>query len=131
MPSLRSGYVYFDLGVHQDVQVEIGDGDAILVCVPVPFACTVKEIWACADVLSADGTLTVENAVGTIDTSLLSATCDIDGDLTVNVGKSLTLAGSAALRLAAGNMLRATWTLTDIDSADGLSCIVVVEPSTW
>jgi len=131
MPSLRSAWVPFDLGVKMD-NADITDADVVIVCVPLPFAGTIKEIWFVADVLPTAATVTVEKAVGAVDVSVLAATHVPNTDLTANVAAKVTVStDKTALKFAAGDMLRATWTFTTIASGDGFGCWVMVEPDTW
>ena len=132
MTTPRSGWVPFDLSCHMDISADIANGDVVICCAPLPFAGTVKEIWAVADILPTSGTLTVQKAVGTVDASLLAATLTINTGLTANVAAKLTLATTPVdLRVAATNMLRATWTFTTIGSGEGFGCTVWVEPDVW
>jgi hypothetical protein len=123
MASLRTNWLIVDLGVKQDIAHEIADGDAVLVCQPVPVKGTIKAVWVCADVLPAIGTCVVTNggkADQVISTQDLAA-------LTANTGTEQTL--GTGVNVDAGDMLRATWTLTDIDSGVGFGCLVVIEPA--
>ena len=131
MPSLRSAWVAFDLGCKMD-NADIADGDVNTICVPMPFAGTIKEVWVTADILPTTATLTIEKAVGAVDVSVLLATCAPQTDLTANVAASVALAtNKKTLKVAAGDMLRATWTFTTIATGDGFGCLVMVEPDTW
>jgi hypothetical protein len=122
MPSLLEAYDFVDLGIHQDIASEIADGDGVIVCRPCPAAGTIVAIWVCADVLPAIGTLTVTN--GNRGDQALITTLDLT-TLTANVGASQTLGKGVAV--GAGDMLRGTWTLSDIDSGVGFGCLVVIE----
>ena len=131
MPTLQSAHIWLDFGIKEDNTADLADGDVVLVCVPVPVAGTIKSVKVVCDVLPTDADLTLEKAVGTADVSVLAATCALEG-LTANVASSLTLGGANVLHCAATDMLRATWTLTDIAaSTDGFGCLVEYEPDTW
>ncbi len=132
MPTLHSARIWLDFGIKEDNTADLADGDVVIVCVPAPCAGTIKSVKVCCDVLATDADLTLEKAVGAVDVSVLAATCTLE-DLTANVASSLTLASTAnALHLGATDMLRATWTLTDIEATtDGFGCLVELEPDTW
>jgi hypothetical protein len=87
---------------------------------------------ACADILPTSATLTVQKAVGTVDVSVLAATLTINTGLTANIGSDLTLATNpTTVHVNAGDMIRATWTLTTIGTGDGLGCVMLIEPDAW
>jgi hypothetical protein len=135
MPTPK-GYASYivDLGLKAD-GVDIADADIVVISGICPIAGTIKEIWAgVGKTLPTDAALNVYKA-GTTDASLLTGgtAVDLEG-FTVNVAQSLTLvAGSATLRVAAGDMLSAVYTMTDITAGDdaAFACVVIIEPDVW
>lgn len=132
-PKGYAGYM-LDLGLKYD-GVEMTDSDVAVVAGICPYAGTIKAIWAgVGGALPTDTALNVYKA-GATDASLLTGgtAVDLEG-FTVNVAQSLTLvAGNATLRVAAGDMLTAVYTLTDITVGDdaAFACTVVIEPDEW
>ena len=131
MPSLHSARIWLDFGIKEDNTADLADGDVVIVCVPVPVAGTIKSVKVCCDVLPTDADLTLDKAVGAANASVLAATCALE-DLTANIATSLTLGDANVLHCAATDMLRATWTLTDIAATtDGFGCLLEFEPDSW
>jgi hypothetical protein len=130
MPSPNSGRIYMDLGIKTD-NADIGNGEVIIVTRPVAADCVVKSIYLCEDVKASAGTIAVQVARGTVDTSLLTASTYNLATPTANIGTSLVLATAPTLELKAGDMLRAVWTFTTIGSGDGFGCIVEAENKLW
>ena len=133
MPTPFGARRYFDLGLKCD-EADLADNDVVISGVTVPFAGTVAEVWVGCSVLPKTGTLAVAKLAGDTATKLLSATTvNLASDLVAGVGEACTLSVPVALRIAAGNMLRATWTLTDITVTDDavFTCIVGVDPDGW
>lgn len=124
MPTPRSGWLLLALGLQ-------GASSAVRNAA-VPCAGTVKEIWVGAQVLMTTGNVAV--AKGAIN--LLSATnvslAASGGDVSAGVAASQTLATAATTkRVAAGDILVATWTVTTAGSFVGGACSVLIEPDTW
>jgi len=125
-----------DLGIKESAAV-LADGDVVEVGGIVPVNGTIKAIWAGVNELPTTGTLGVYRSAATNVNLLTAATLNLATGLTANTGSSLTLAaGNKTLEVSAGNILRATWTLTNIthdNNADdsGYACIVIIEPSVW
>ena len=130
MPSPNTGRLYFDLGMKIDNKI-LANGDVVIICLPVPVDGVVKSIYLCEDIKVGAGTIAVQRARGTNDLSLLTAATYNLATPTANIGTALVLATAPCLKLLAGDMLRATWTLTTVGSEDGLGCIVEVEPTVW
>ena len=121
MPSLRSSWIPLDLGL-QGATTAVKE-------VAVPVAGVVKEVWVGAQVLATTGTCAV--AKGTIN--LLTATnVNLASDIAAGVAASQTLATAATtLRVAAGNIIVATWTINTAGSFTGGACLVWIEPDIW
>lgn len=137
MPTPVGAYYLCDLGTKQAATM-LADNDVVEVGAIVPVAGKIKAIWAGVSTeLPTTGTLGVYKSASTNVNLLSASTLNLATGLTASTGSSLTLATvGKTLELAAGDMLRATWTLTNIthdNNADdaGYSCIVVIEPYTW
>jgi hypothetical protein len=130
MPSPNVGRLYFDLGMKID-HSDMGNGDVVKIFAPVPVDCVVKSIYLREDVKASAGTIAVQSARGTVDTSLLTASTYNLATPTANIGTALVLAAAPALKLKAGDSLRAVWTFTTAGSVEGCGCIVEAEPATW
>lgn len=116
-PGSKDTWHWFDLGIKQD-EADLADGDVVVVGVPMPFAGTVKEIWVGTNTLPTDGTVSFQKQA-TTDVALLDATLTLQTGLTAYVGAKQTLTTSLeARRFSAGNIISATWTLTDITDTD-------------
>jgi hypothetical protein len=139
MPTPIGAYYLVDLGIKECVGSKLADGDVVEVGGICPWAGKIKAIWAgCStEVPSTSGTLGVYKSAATNVNLLASATLNLNSGLTANVASSLTLATvEKTLEVAAGSILRAIWTLTNIthdnDAADpGYACVVVIEPYGW
>lgn len=85
--------------------------------------------------LPTTGTLAVAKLAGATASNLLTAaSVDLASGISAGVGAAQALSVAApALKVAAGNMLRATWTLSDITVTDDavFTCIVGVDPDGW
>lgn len=131
MPTPNYAHYMLDLGLKYD-GADMTDGDIINISAVCPFAGTIKEVWlGVGKTLPTTATVAVSKAAST-NISIVSAVT-ISG-YTVNVAQSATLTtASAALKVAAGDMLLATWTLTDITVADdsAFACTVIIEPDAW
>lgn len=134
MPTPFAARRYFDLGIKCD-EADLADNDVVISGVTVPFNGTVAEVWAGCSVLPTGGTLAVAKLAGATATNLLTAaSVNLASDIVAGVGEACALATTAiSLRVEAGNMLRATWTLTDITVTDDsiFTCIVGVDPDNW
>lgn len=128
MPSLRSAWEPFDLGCRA---AAYSNGDTVKVQVPVPFAGTIKEVWVGALTTVTTGGGIVALAKGS--TNILSASnVDLQSGLTAGTAALQTLAANGqTLKVAAGDILSALWTLTTVGSFDGGACRVYIEPDNW
>lgn len=123
-PTPNSANIYLDLSL-QDATT--GVRQAV-----VPCAGEVMEVWVGAQVLPTAGNVAV--AKGAIN--LLAGTnADIKGSgglFTAGVGMSVPLATAITTRrVAAGDVITATWTIGTAGSMTAASCIVVITPDTW
>lgn len=128
MPTPKSSWIWLDLGIKCD-EADLADGSVVVTGAVCPVAGTVKEIWAGTNTLPTAATLAVAKAAST-DVALLAATLTMQTGLTAYVGKTLTLASAGNLDVAAGNIIKATWTLTNVTEADDavFACSVGIEP---
>lgn len=133
-PTPIGAYYLVDLGIHQAAE-ELADTDVVEVGGICPAAGKIKAIYAgISTELPTTGTLAVHKSAATGVNLLASATLNLNSGLTANTASSLTLATvGKTLEVAAGTMLRAIWTLTNIthdNNADdaGYACVVVIEP---
>lgn len=103
--------------------------------VPMPVAGTIKEVWVGGKttLTTGGGTLGVYKYVGTVSANVLSAaTIDLQSGITAGVPAKATLTTApTTLRVAAGNMLVASWILTTVVTANDHTCLVAVEPDVW
>ena len=100
---------------------------------PAPVAGTIKEVWIGINTLltTSGGTLAVANGTANV---LSSATYNLGnaGDLAAGVHESATLTtNTAALKVAAGDQIKATWVLTTAAITIGAACLVALEPAVW
>jgi hypothetical protein len=117
--------------------VDTADNDYVNISAVVPFAGTIKACWIGTQTLITLGDFYLfKNA--TTDIALLATSPFVldaaTTTLVAKTGKSLTLTTTTPyLKVAAGDMLTATWFLEDITaSADAtLSCTVVIEADEW
>jgi hypothetical protein len=121
-----------DLGIKCD-EADLADGDVVVIGAICPYAGTVKEIRAGVRVAPTTATLAVEKSAATNVNLLSTATVDVAAFVVHVAGAKTLSTSSAALQVVAGNMIVATWTLTDLTATDdaGYSCIVVIEPDSW
>src|SRR5574343_1880155 len=123
MPTPKAyGSYMVDLGLKYD-GAEMTDGDIVNVAGICPFDGTIKEIWlGCGKALPTDTAVNVYKAASTNISLLTGGTAiDLEG-YTVNVAQSATLTSSVGnLKVVAGNMLIATYTLTDITDNDDVA----------
>jgi len=133
MPSPRGSWFPVDLSIRCD-EADLADNDVVVIGGIVPFAGTIKEVWAgIGTALPTTGTLAVAKAATADVNVLTAATVDLTA-LTVNVAAKQTVATTAtSLRVTAGTILEATWTLTNITVGDDspFVCLVMVEPDIW
>jgi hypothetical protein len=134
MPTpLFSGSYTLDLGLKCD-GADIADGDIVNVAAICPFAGKITAIWAGTGLaLGTDVELTGVYKAATTPVQLISAAVDLE-DYTVNVAQSVTLTTTTPnLRVAAGNILFATYTLTNItEAADAaFCCTVIIAADEW
>lgn len=136
MPSPRGNWYAIDLSYKGD-QADIANGDVMVVGGIVPFAGVVKEVWVGQTILPTAGTIAVTKQASTPVTLVSGATVDLTSTtiFTTHTAAQQTLSTSgAALAVAAGNILTATWTMTTITVAgadDLYTCVVLVEPALW
>lgn len=135
MPTPRVGYHFYDLGI-KIVETKLADNDVVRVCAPVVAAGTVKEVWVGETVVPTTGTLAVAKSAATNVNLLTASTVNLATGLAAFVAAAQTLAaGLQDLRVAAGDMLTAVWTLTNITTGGGVAncfcCTVVVQPDTY
>src|SRR5574343_341582 len=133
MPTMHGARYAIDLSIKAD-EVDLADNDVVVVGGIVPWAGTVKEIWVGLSILPTTGTLAVAKAGTTL---LSAATTDLSSSTvyTAHTASQMTLTSSNPIKkVAAGDILTATWTLTDstVAGADDLFlCTVIVEPDVW
>ncbi len=121
MPGLRTSWIALDLGYSGTTT---GYREAA-----VPVNGTIMEAWAGSNVLPTAGTLAVAKGSTNILASTNINLASSGGNLTAGVASSLALAtANSARRVSAGDVLKATWTITTAGSFVGGSCIVFVEP---
>jgi len=117
MPGPRTSWLVFDLNLQ-------GATTATVETV-IPFAGLIQEVWVGTAVIPTTGTLAIAKA----GTNILSATNVNLAALAAGVGASQTLAtANTTKRVAAGNVLKATWTISSAGSFVGGSCHVFIEP---
>jgi hypothetical protein len=142
MPTPRGSWYLIDLSIKED-EADLADNDVVVVGGICPWAGEVKEVWVGLSILPTTGTLAVyksnqvSGTAGTPVTLLSAATTDLSSATvyTVHTASKMTLTTSTeSLQVAAGDILYATWTLTDITVAgadDLFLCTVIVEPKVW
>src|SRR5574343_1193667 len=142
MPTPRGSWYTLDLSIKED-QADVADNDVVVVGGICPWAGTVKEIWVGESILPTTGTLAVAKTnqvggtAGTPVTLLSAATTDLSSATvyTAHTASQMTLTTSTeTLKVAAGDIITATWTMTDITlaGADDLFCgSVLIEPNIW
>ena len=113
-----------ELSLRMD-NADIADEDAVIVAGNVPFAGKIKEAWCGAAVLPTTATLALAKGSTNI---LTDATVDVAALTAGTAAKQTLAAGVASLRVAAGDMLTATWTFTVIGPGDGFAAQVWIEP---
>lgn len=134
MPTAKySGSYMLDLGLKYD-GADMTDGDIVNVAAICPFAGTIREIWVgIGKTLPTDLELTGVYKAASTAVQLLAAAEDLEG-YTVNVAQSVTLTTSTPnLKVSAGNILFATYTLTDITVTDdtAVCCTVIIDANEW
>lgn len=129
MPTGYSSWIWLDLGIRGD-EADLADNDVVVTGAICPVPGTVKEVWVGTNVLPTAGTLAVARSASTAVNLLSAASVNLATGLTAHVGAKQTLAEAGALRVAAGNLIKATWTLTDITAGDDaiFGCLVGIEP---
>lgn len=142
MPTPRGAWYSIDLSIKQD-EVDLSNGEVVVVGGICPWAGTVKEVWVGLSILPTTGTLAVAKSnqvggtAGTAVSLISAATTDLSSATvyTVHTASQMTLSSSTeVLKVAAGDILTATWTLTSITVAgadDLFLCTVLVEPNVW
>jgi hypothetical protein len=132
MATPYSAHYLLDLGIKCD-EADLADGDVVVIGAICPYAGIIKAVWAGIRVAPTTATLAVAKSASTNVNVLAAATVNV-ATLVAHTAASQTLATTGtSLRVAAGNMLVATWTLTDLTATDdaGYSCTVVIEPDVW
>lgn len=142
MPTPRGSWYTLDLSIKED-QADVADNDVVVVGAICPWAGEVKEIWVGESILPTTATLAVSKAnqvggtAGTPVTLLSAATTNLASSTvyTAHTASQMTLTTSTeSLKVAAGDILYATWTMTDITLAgadDIFCCSVLIEPNVW
>lgn len=131
MATLRQARYYLDLGIKCD-EADLADTDVVVTGAICVLAGTVKAIWVGTNTLPTTGTLAVHKSAATGVNLLSDTTLNLATGLTAYVGASQTLStNGSALKVAAGDIITATWTLTNITATDDavFSAIVEIEPS--
>jgi hypothetical protein len=134
MPSPRYSASYLlDLGLKYD-GADMTDGDIVNIAAICPYAGVIKAIWAGTGLaLATDLALTGVYKAATTPVQLLSAGVDLEG-YTVNVAQSVALTATTPnLKVAAGDIIFATYTLSDITAGadSAVCCTVVIEGTEW
>ncbi len=126
MPTPRSSWVYVDLSPSIAVA-----NTAVLVAKPSPVAGTIKEVWVGINTVLTTGGGVVAVAKGAAN--ILSATnVDLQSGVTAATPAKATLTtAQSTLKVAAGDLLKATWTLTTAAITNAATCLVAVEPDLW
>lgn len=123
-------WLWFDLSTRH----KLANADSVRADAIMPVAGTIKSVivGGIAALTTGGGVLGVYKYVGTVSTNILSAaTVDLQSGVTAGVAAAQTLTTApTTLRVAAGNVLEAVWTLTTVGST-GHSCLVAVEPDYW
>lgn len=126
MPSPKSAWVPVDLSP----SIAVANTN-VLVAKPAPMSGIVREVWVGINTALTTGGGVVAVARGS--DNLLSATnVDLQSGVTAAAPAKQTLTTNAASkRVAAGDLLKATWTLTTAAITNAASCLVLIEPDTW
>jgi hypothetical protein len=123
-------WLWFDMGSG----AKLTNADVIRANAVMPVAGTIKSVivGAMVALTTGGGTLGVYKYVGTVSANILSAaTVDLQADITAGVGAARTLTTApTTLRVAAGDIIAAVWTLTTVGTT-GHACLVAVEPDYW
>lgn len=130
MSTPRSAWRWVDLSVSPAVA-----NQAQLVIKPSPCAGTIKEVWIGINTVltTGGGTLAVAKAgASIISSSTYNLGAAATPDLVAQTCESATLttAGST-LKVAQGDLLSATWTLTTAAVTNAATCMIAIEPDTW
>lgn len=106
-----------------------------LIAKPAPVAGTIKTVWVGINTIltTGGGILAVAKAGANV---LSSASYNLGAaetpDLVAATPEAATLTTApTTLRVAAGNLLAATWTLTTIAVTNAAMCLVGIEPDRW
>jgi hypothetical protein len=138
MASLRSGWQFYDLGI-KCTETLLADTNVVRTCVPVTGAGLIKEVWVGLTVIPTTGNVAIGKSASTNVNVLTATNVDMAAATTTLVAftaaKQTLAATNGPLRVAAGDMLTAVWTLTDITTGGGVpnvfACTIVVEPDAW
>lgn len=118
LPGTRANLKWFDLSIKCD-EADLADTDVVVVGVPMPAAGRVKEIWVGTQTLPTTGTVAFQKEASTDVNLLAASTLNLATGLTAYVGASQTLTTKVAdLEFNAGDIISATWTLTNITTSD-------------
>lgn len=124
-------WLWFDLSPKSALASTVNQKAAV----PVPVAGTIKEVWVggMTTLTTGGGTLGVYKYVGTVSANVLSAaTVDLQSGITAGVPAKATLTTApTTLRVAAGDMLLASWVLTTVVTTNAHTVMVAVEPDNW
>jgi hypothetical protein len=138
MSTPRAGRHFYDLGI-KCTETMLADTNVVRVLAPVIAAGVVKEVWVGLTVIPTTGNVAIAKSAAT-NVNLLTATnvdmASATTTLVAHVAASQTLGtGVQNMRVAAGDMLSAVWTLTNITTGGGVpntfNCTVITEPDTW
>jgi hypothetical protein len=127
MPTPRSAWIWLDLSP----DIAVANTDEIIIKA-VPVAGTIKSVSIAINTLLGAGGGTLALAKGAANV-LSSATYNIGAtDLVAATPEfaTLTTAGST-LKVAAGDLLKATWTMTTAAVTNAASLLVAIEPDEW
>jgi hypothetical protein len=127
MPTPRSAWIWLDLSP----DIAVANTDEIIIKA-VPVAGTIKSVSIAINTLLGAGGGTLALAKGAANV-LSSATYNIGAtDLVAATPEfaTLTTAGST-LVVAAGDLLKATWTMTTAAVTNAASLLVAIEPAEW
>lgn len=124
-------WLWFDLSPKSALASTVNQ----VVGVPMPVSGTIKEVWVGAQttLTTGGGTVGVYKYVGTVSANVLSAaTVNLQSGVTAGVPAKATLTTApTTLRVAAGNMLIASWVLTTVVTVNTHTVLVAVEPDNW
>ena len=139
MPTPMGSWYDIDLGIKQD-EDDAANAEVVITGGCVPWAGTVKEIWVGLNVVLTTGTLAVVKCASTDISLLAAATANLASTTTfpaATLFKGVKMAlttETTALHVNAGDMIRATWTITSFTAQtidQTFTCLVRIEPEVW